>query len=283
MDNKDNLKKKDNLKNTDHLKLKTLANKPIIVENIGKVYPVKLSDIADIGEEIYHKYLSYFCISIDSLNIDDEAKKNMREKNVSSFLLILSQCIQDKSEGFLNIIKDGFRLFLKKELTFIPQLSGFFIGSLEELEVIISGFKSKDDLKDLEKYGFVTENNYEDFKEVLMLQNCIKSTKSEDGYNPADDKARELIEKIKKTKEEINKIKANDGKNLNLLDLVSAFCASNKNVDIVRVWDLNIFQFNDQFKRTQLVSDYEISIQSLLHGADAKKVKINHFIAKMGD
>ncbi|MNJ72751.1 hypothetical protein D3C77_694540 [compost metagenome] len=63
-------------------------------------------------------------------------------------------------------------------------------------------------------------------------------------------------------------------------DLVSSLCAHANGIHIFNVFDLNIFQFNDQFYRMKLLSDYELNIQALMHGADSKHIQLIHWISK---
>ncbi len=267
------------------LDLKLLAGLPLSVNGIGSIQPVKLREVAKIGESKYNEYLSYMCMDIDNLNIEDETKEEMKSKGITPFILILSQCLQDKSEEFLKTIQDAFSFFLKEKTIFIPQLNIFFLGSEDRLNDFLNNVKdagSKEDLeKILEGEKTVNENNFNEFVDVLKVQNCLGDKQEEEKYKPSNKKAQEIADKLKKSKEKINKIKAKKGETLDLGDLISAYSAYSNSVDIIKVWELTFYQFNNQFQRTQLINDYEINIQSLLHGADPKKTKIKHFVSKM--
>jgi len=265
----------------EHLNLMSLAGMPININGIGKIYPIKLKEIAEIGDSKYNQYLNHLCISIDSFNIDEETKNKLIKEKTTSFMLILSLCIQDDTNQFLEIMTDALKFFLKKEVILIPYLNGFFIGTMNDLENILNNIKDENDLiKIFQEKGFINNDNYEVFKKVIMLQNCIE-IKSTDEKKYANDKAKEIAEKLKKAKEKINKIKAKQGEILSLYDLVSAFSANSKSNNIIDVWEMSIYQFNDQFKRMQMIEEYNIGIRSLLAGADSNKINLKHWITKI--
>ncbi len=257
------------------LELRLLSGQPIVLKNIGEIYQPTLKQIVDISERRYNEFLGCLCLEIDKLDLTDDQKDEFIKNNISSFLIIISQCLQPTGEQLLETIKEGISFFLKKNVIFVKDFGYFFIGEKEELLDIMTSIK---DIEEINNYSFLTEDNYEEFKEILMLQNCLK--KPNEKFNPANEKAKRIIDKMKKNREKLNKAKSSDEK-LDLSDLISSFVAYNKNVNISEVWNLTFYQFNDQFRRLQLINDYEISIQSILHGADSSKIDIKHFISKM--
>ena len=270
--------------NKEYLELTSLAGLPIKVDGIGKVYPIKLFDIAEITEYKYNQYLNVLCINVDDLNLDKEIEYELKKNDISSFSLILHLYNQDETGEFFKIFKDALKFFLKQEVIFVPYLGTFFIGENEDLESILKDVKNEKDLKKIENIldenNFINEKKYDNFKEVLILQNCIEKKNIKD-EKYANEKAREIAEKIKLAKEKINKIKSKQGETLSLFDLISAFSGNSKSTNIINVWDMTIFQFNDQFKRMQMIEEYDINIRSLLAGADSNKVNLEHWIRKI--
>lgn len=262
----------------ERLKQLSLAGMPIYIDGIGNIYPVKLKEIVCVGNDIYNQYLSYICISADSFN-DEETRKELA--NATSFMLILSLCTQDNSGYFLKVITNALEFFLKKEVVFISYLNGFFIGSTKELKKIL---KSVDDetsaIDQFYKNGFIGNDNYESFKKVIMLQNCIGiDTIEEKKY--ANEKAKKIADDLRRAKEKINKVKAKQGEPLSLFDLISAFSANSRSFNIMNVWDLTMYQFDDQFKRMQMIEEYDVGVRSLLAGGDSKKVDLKHWTRKI--
>lgn len=256
------------------LEMKLLAGLSIEVEQVGKLYPIKLKEIAEIGESIYNQYLSALCFEIDQLAIEEEKKQELKDQNITSFLFILSQCIYDKSGSFLNLVLKSLKFFLKSEIVLSSELQGFWIGTEEDLK---SYLENKEE-NVIQEIKVLTNENYEKFKEVLMLQSGLKTT--DEIYNPSNAKAKQIIEKMQQARKELAKAKSG-GDSISLSDLVSSLIVYNKNISFQDVWELSFYQFNNYFKRMQMVMDYEINLQSLLHGADSKKVELIPFISKM--
>lgn len=249
--------------------LRLLAGLPIHVNGVGDIYTKTLKEIAEIGESKYNQFLSILTVDIKDLDVDEESKQKLEEDNINTFIILLSQCKNDQSGEFKEMVENALSFFIGQEVVLILNAGVFYVGDKERLQTI----------ENLDNECLLTNDNYEEFKRILLSQNCIKEKKEK--YKPANKKAKRIAEKLKQSKEVINEQKSKSGEKLDLYDLVSAFSAYSNSVNIIDVWDLTFYQFNDQFQRTQLIEDYEISIQSLLHGADKNKVEIKHFIRKM--
>jgi len=133
-----------------------------------------------------------------------------------------------------------------------------------------------------DRNGIISDNNFDLIIETIKKSNCLKTNNEDDDYNPANDKAKEIADKIRKSREKVNKLKAKNNESLDLFDIISAFSTYQK-IDLDRVYEMTIFRFYDQFKRMQKINEYDISIQSLLHGADPKKVEIKNFVCRLGN
>ena len=235
----------------DDLELLLLSGMPIEL-NFGNLYPLKLKEIVKLGYNKYNYYISL--ILIDKLILQNN---DTDLNDINNFEVIYELCKYDKhfKINYFNMLE----LFFKET---IDMYDGFFyFGDLKEERII-------------------NKDNFDEFIILLKEINCMVN-KEDNKFNPANDKAREIAERIKKAREKINKVKSKSGENLSLSDLISAFAFYNKNTDLNSIFEMTIYQFNNQFQRMQLVNNYEISIQSLLHGADPKKVEIKSFIAKL--
>lgn len=251
------------------IELKLLAGIPIEVEGICKVHTPKLYEIASIGEENYHFYL-HLCTSEPSKFLDKNSLLYNEYKNLSTyeFLLLYSTfSYLNGNEAEVNILTDSMSFFLKEKVCFSLNEDGEPFFYLEE-----SGQK-------------ITNDIYEQIKQIIMIQNGLEIKDNEDKeFNPKNKKAQEIADKIKKAREKIKKIKnkMNKDDNITLADLISIFSSYYKSkINILDVWKLDIYQFNDQFQRMKINEEYEISIQSLLHGADPNEVKVKNFLTKI--
>lgn len=235
--------------------LRTLANKPINIENLGNIYSPTLDKIAEISEDKYNYYLSILLFEINQIknNFNDEDCQKIVD-NYTVFEFMSQKSLYD--ESFRSLMLDALSFFFCEEVKFY---NGVFY--FDENRVF-------------------NNENFKQMRYILKFQNCIEDKKdNEEKF--VNDKAREIAEKLKQAKEKINKIKAKQGEVLSLFDLISAFSANSKNTGILDVWKLSIYQFNDQFKRMQIIEEYDINIRSLLAGADPKKINIEHWAKKI--
>lgn len=225
---------------------------------ICKVYQPTVNDITDLGEEKYNQYLS--AISIDK-NIIFADKKDENTDNITNFELAIVLCYSHKE--FADVFLDSFSYFLK-EIVYLDSRGLLFIGDIQEQR-------------------FIDNNIYEQIIKVIKLQNCIlkEDSLSDD---PANDKARELLEKRRKAREKVAKLKnkgEDTGEPLTMGDLVSILCANGNGVNYQNVWDMPIYMFNNQFNRMKMLEDYDINIRSLLAGAKGEDIELKHWMTKI--
>lgn len=234
------------------LELKLLRGKPIDI-GIGTIYPLTLDEINQIGYSKYNFYITLLLIDKDSLK-----KADVDISDFSSFDIIYQICLVDKQfkENYFNMLE----IFFKET---IQIGNGFFyFGNLNEKRIIF-------------------RDNFNQIIEILKQINNI-TTKDEE-LNPADARAKEILEKRKKAREIVAKVKNAEDNNepLTLADLVSILCANGNNINLLNVWDLTFYQFNNQFNRMKMLEDYDINIRSLMAGADPSKIELKHWMSKI--
>jgi hypothetical protein len=240
-----------------NLNLKLLRGHPIDINNVGKIHPVKMNNIVDITIGKYNQHLSVLCIETEDikklLNITDDLK---------TFEFIYLNCV--KSIEYKDIVIDALKFFFKEEINF-QKSYGFYLGDIEENRVI-------------------SLDNYEEIKYVIKRMNCLVSeSEGKEKYNPVNERARKILEKLKKDKaiRERIKQKESDGESLDLFDLVSILSAYGNGINIFNIWDLTFFQFNNQFNRMKILKDYEVNIQILMNTTEPDKVKMQHWLSKI--
>lgn len=239
--------------------LKLLKGSPIYVGDIA-VYPLTIGEITDLGLDKYNLYLNLINIDKERIEIIDE--------EINNFDVVCQFCFHniDIGEGnnFKELFLEAMKLFLRNEVNFIAdeQFVGFIVG-------------------DIENYHVINDTNYDQIIEVIKQQNCLVKNE-EDDCNPADEKARELLEKRKKARQLLAKAKNNDDDTpLTLADLVSILIANGNGVTPFNVWDMNFYLFNNQFSRMKMLEEFNINIRSLLAGADPKNIDMQHWMSKI--
>lgn len=278
-------------------KLKLLSGLPFYIGKI-QIKPLKLREIAEIGEDKYNKLLSVICIS------KNQIKEALNTNNdLDPFDYIYSCCYQaikntnNEMQGYkelkeyANLITLSLSLFLNENYIFTDK--GFFISEshvnkyktlIEELEyfILLNEIKNEKDLlnfddKTLKEYNLITQklndikvinkSNFNSIVEIIKDQNCIKHEEKEE-YNPANDMAKKFIERFKKNKSNAPKPKKEYG----LYEIISSISwKTNIGTD---VWDLTIYQLYDAFNRINIIDNY-LNISHGIYSGSINPKKIN--------
>jgi hypothetical protein len=240
--------------------LKLLKGSPIYVDNIA-VYPLTIGEITDLGLDKYNLYLNLININKDKFEIDDE--------EISNFDTICQFCLHNIDIGvekkFKELYFDALKTFLRNDINFVvdDDCTYFIVGDISE-------------------HCIISNINYEQIVEIIKHQNCLIKINEEDECNPADEKARQLLERRKKVRELLAKAKnQNDDDPLTLADLVSILIANGNGVTPFNVWDMNFYMFNNQFNRMRMLEEYDINIRSLLAGAKSEDINMKHWMSKI--
>ena len=121
----------------------------------------------------------------------------------------------------------------------------------------------------------LTESYWLELRKTLRLAHWLPEPEK---YDFTNDKARKLMEKIKKNQERVRKLKERKGTGSSeLYELIGATCSYSPSYNLLNVWDLTYYQFFDHYYRLTISDNYRFSMQSLLAGADPKKMKIEHW------
>lgn len=236
--------------NVQDIKLKTLANKPVLFQEVV-IPPKSLNDIVEVGYDLFSERLNLISLRIEdlfpSLSIND----------YEGTLIELLLYIGDKS--LLSAYLNAFQYFLD-----VPVQLNDIHSCINAGEVMLSYIE------------------LEQIAGIIKIQHCVV-TNQDDDFNPLNDRAKALREKMLARKRKVRELKEDSGAEdaLTFVDLISILSSNANGINILNVFNLNFFQFNDQFNRMKLLDDYEVNIQALLHGADSKSIKLKHWMSPL--
>ena len=201
-----------------------------------------LKEIGYIGEENFHKGCHFVIFDKNSLSQED--KNNLGDlSNFDIFMSVMNS--HEKSIHKTNALSVLSLLFPNYEIKF-----------------------EKDKML-LQKENFssiINEQNYEDFKEILVQIFCLERDEKEN-VNPADALAAKIAEKIKKGKEKVAKSKGEGVKKLNIYSRYISILGVGDN--LIDYLNYTIYQLRDQFERFQLKESNDIYIKAKLAGAQS--------------
>jgi hypothetical protein len=232
------------------LKLTLLSGEPIYTGKV-KIEPLKVRDISKIGFMKYQQYLSILTAKPNDLIVIDESSV---PEDITTFEVILSL----RREELVTLLVDGLCLFLGKDL------------SEEQSDHIIENglLFGKDTI--------VNKSNFNEIIEIIKCQNGL--TNIEEKYNPKDNKAQSIIDKLKKGKEWVSKKKSNSNENIDFSSIVSSVSTKSNHYNFNNIFDLTVYQLYEEYNNLNKIDGYNTNILAMINGA--KDVELKHWSTK---
>lgn len=231
----------------EHLELKLLGGYPIETE-VGNMIQPKIKDIIEIDEGQYNQYIGLLLYDTDTLEVNKEALKSIGIDKLTTFDFLVLQSIAN--EDFKNIIINALQFFFKQPAHLLSEYGIFYIGELANQQ-------------------FITTENYDYIKKVLIKMNYLKDMEEEEELQFANEMAREWYLNIKKAEQNHPKPKPQ----VNLHSIISAMMwRTNKSVD--EILNMTIYQLYDGYHRLFLIDDCLSTKQGIYSGTvDGSKLK----------
>lgn len=237
---------------------------PVNYQNICYVYPPKIKDVLDNKEYAQYKKLL--------LSSQEDIEDEFTEQKVPlddlptpfEYLFLMIEAYGDIE----SIIKKAFEFFIKEPVTLLKDQKLIIIGDLTtELQHI----KSVQDLRILD------EDKYFDF------QNLLRAAIGEKEVAPYIPDENPKVKYFKAKARLRDRVKAKSSDGLNLGSVLASICCMNLGLSPLNIGELSQCAASILIRYYQEKSKYEIDIQSLLAGADSKKVKPINWIRNIDD
>lgn len=247
---------------------KVFLGLPINFQNKFYIYPPKIKDV--YGNEHFSEYKALFCLTQEDLE-DSFLKDNEKrfEKNdvyiptPFEYMLALGR----KEEKYDSLIKEGFRFFIKQEVSILYENGTILIGNLEE-ELEKAGGQ-------VEKLILLTEEDFFDF------QNLIRMVLGEKEAEKPDANLHPKIKRMKALARYRDKVKAKSGKGLAFSTIMSSICCMGIGITPLNIGELTYASVFELLERYQEKEKYNIDIRSILAGASSKKIKPKYWIRNL--
>jgi hypothetical protein len=238
--------------------LKLLKGDPIEVVKDLYVYPLKLKEIAEIGDDVYNRFLSSIMISNSILNqlrdktIPKKEIVKMYEMNDLEFIAYIS--LHYFPYLFQNFL-DGLSLFLRSNVEVVTDVG-----------LVITNEKGKEFILDNDLFLLI--------KKVIAKQNFIK-IQGDSGYKPANAKAQALLEKMNKIKENIKEKNKEEG--LSLKTIISIVSNYSNNLNPISVWELTVYQLYESYSRLLVWDEFHNQYMHLPHMDENVAKNLKHW------
>lgn len=233
------------------LRLKLLAGESLYVDNI-EIKPLLLKEIVSIGFTLYQQYLSILLAKVDDF-IDTKIH------DIPEGTTIFELIITSKQEELINLLINGLSVFLREKDIYFNE-AGIVYGDISN---------------GVENCKVINNDNFNNIVRIIKHQNYIIDNQNES--NPANDKAKSILDKLKKAKEFINK--KDRSEDIDFSDIVSAVSTKANSINKFNIWNLTLYQLYDEYKRLDYISNYETNILSIMNGA--KNIDLKHWSGKL--
>lgn len=212
------------------------------------IHQPKLKEIALIGEESFFLGCEFLTFSKEKF-LSDEDKNNL--KDTSDFDVLMS------------ILKNKNLTIQKSKVCATMLLTLLFPDYLISFQEKSIAFKKVGEDEIFE----ITNDNFEDFKEILTAMFCLKRSNNEGlNYNPGNDAARELAERFRKNRAKIAEMKG-ETKKVSILSRYSSILVVGQKKDYNSFLDYTVYQIFDEFERFEMKEQYDFYLKAKMAGA----------------
>lgn len=198
------------------------------------IHPPKIREIALITEDSFWRGCEL--LKFDKNILEDKVKSGL--SNQSNFNIIMSMIQEkgiDSQQAKINILSilalifPTYRIKLEKN---IIQLH----------------------CEDTQEIREINENNFENFKSILIQMFCLKD--SEKQYDPSGDAAKRIANQIMRGRQKKAQL-APSGVKISLLSRYVSILAVGENKDLNLLMDYTVYQLMDEFTRYNLKRNYD--------------------------
>jgi hypothetical protein len=253
------------------LELNFLEGNPIEIEPNLFVHKVSFSDInkKKIGFVTYNRVINMICL--DKSDISDFVTDDTID--VYTFLVLYAyQSIDNKDKNKTLEVTDK-KYFIDELISVLQVIFNDVVYFNEDYGIFFIGNNGLS----------LNKQNFYNFQTIIRKRNCLENI-DEELDNPANEMARQILEKRKKIRERLAKAKAKQNNDnaepLTIADLISIF-AEAEHMKLEEVFQYDIFQFNNQFNRMKIFKDYTVNVQALLAGAKSEDIQLQHWLSKI--
>lgn len=228
-----------------------------------KIYPPTLKEVVSSNFTAFNRILTYSQEEIEDIFVKEK-------KNLDSFPtpieFLLNNCYHNKQYEYL--CKKAFYFFLKAEVDFLYEKKLIIIGNIRDIVK---------NLSDLDQLITISE------EEFFPFQNLIRLASNQKQIEPPNPNEHPRIKAMKAKARYRDKIKAKQSaKNgLDLFSMMTSICCMGIGITPLNIGEMSYVSVQAILTQYQNKEKYEIDIDSLLAGADSKKVKPKYWIRNL--
>ena len=215
------------------------------------IHQPTIREIAYIGEGSFYQASTLFLLDKERValqeGMSDEDKAFLLSQ--SNFQVLMSILNQENAQQLkISILTLLTLLFPKHSI------------ELEDRFILLSSQQGE--------ISIVDENSFDLLQDIVRKILCLEGNSDEE-FNPAGEKAREIAEKIKRGRAKVAALKGeNSEQETSILSrYISGLSIGTNSLDINKLLDLTLYQLFDQLERYGLYTAHDISVKAKMAGA----------------
>lgn len=211
------------------------------------IHNPSLKEIGLIGEDIFRSGIHFLNFSKELLS--DEDKRDLSGKTDFDIFML---AICDNNIGrYRNDVRMVLSLlFPNCELSFSKE------KGIKLTDVVNNNYTT-----------YINNENFDEFKDILVSMFDMHDVESGGSYNPADARAAKIAEKLKKGKNKVSKSKGQNIENISVYARYVSILSVGERKDKNMLMEYTVYQLLDEFKRWQLETAYDMNLKARLAGA----------------
>lgn len=249
-----------------------LSPQPVKIQNVGSIISPTLNDISNITYSTYKMFLQVLLTDIKGyynaidmlgdnyflpysetqkrqilkIKQEYEAGTQHEKNNISFFNIFIFDYI------FRDTILHALNFFIKENVVYSNELKLFTVYDTNIENPI----------------GTIHGNNYNEVIDVIFQRLAIQSRENNfQNVKVKNKTAQSLLDKIKKGSQK-NSEKVN--KKMELPNLISSLASHHNSLNMINIWNLTVYQLNDQFQIQCIDDAYEIQSMSVAAWGDSQ-------------
>lgn len=232
-------------------------------KNLCTIYPPTIREMLQEETKGLANILTITQEEIEDLFADkvDQEGKPINPPTVLEYFLI--NCMYNKifEQQFIK----SFELFIHEPVTLLYGIQSIVIGDLEKETLKV---------KKPEDYRIINKDNFFEF------QNAVRQALGDKPVEPPKENEDPRIKRMKAKARYRDRVKAKKGIGITFEETLVSICCMGIGLNPLNIGEISYAATKQLVEKYQQKEKYEVDIQSLLAGADSKKIKPKYWMNK---
>ena len=233
-----------------------------------KIYPPTVEQV--ITDDLFGHYVQILTYSQEEVEDEFLAVKKSLEKYPTPLEFMLNNSYHNKQ--YEALCKKAFQFFIHDEVTFIYEQKLIVIGNIQE---VLKNVKSLEELVVIKEEDFFVFQN--------VIRECVGKKVVEPPITDEDPRVAEIKRKAR-YRDKLKAKQAAKGKDgISLYATLVSICCMGLGITPLNIGEMSYVAMEAILRKYQEKEKYQLDIESLMAGADSKKVKPKYWIRNFED